>query len=137
MSINLSFNLQPLLEASWIIQVHLAAALLAVVAGVMQLLSRKGTARHRIMGYGWVSLMLAAAVSAIFIREINDGAFSMVHLFVPLTFFGLFGLIYHIRQRNIKRHRRIAALLFCFALITPGLFAFLPGRLLWNMFLGG
>ena len=133
----MSINLSVFLEAPFVIQVHVVAALVAVGAGAGQLLSRKGTARHRVLGYVWVSLMTAAAVTAIFIREINHGSFSFIHLFVPLTFFGLFGLIYHIRIRDITRHRRIAFLLFFFALITPGLFAFIPGRLMWQIFFGG
>ena len=132
----MSFNLYIFLEAPLLVQVHTVAALTAVAFGALQLLSPKGTARHRRFGYAWVLLMLAAASTAIFIREINNGGFSLIHLFVPLTFFGLFGLIYHIRRRNIRRHRRIAVILFFAALITPGLFAFTPGRLMWEIFFG-
>ena len=125
-----------LLAAPLVIQAHVWAAVAAVALGAGQLLAVKGSASHRALGYAWVGLMLAAAVSAIFIREINDGSFSFIHLFVPLTLAGLLGLVLHARAKRVTRHKWLAVGLFFGALITPGLFAFVPGRLMWHMFFG-
>lgn len=124
-------------RAPLIIQVHAGAAIAAVVLGLVQLMAPKGTLPHRTLGYVWAALMLTTALTAIFIRQINDGQFSFIHIFVPLTLFGLFGMITHARALRTDRHRNTVLGLFIGALIVPGLFAFMPGRLMWQMFFGG
>ncbi|WP_421788440.1 DUF2306 domain-containing protein [Hyphobacterium sp.] len=123
--------------APLIIQIHAGAAIGALGLGLVQLLAPKGTIPHRTLGYVWVALMLITALTAIFIRQINDGQFSFIHIFVPLTLFGLFGLITHARALRTDKHRNAVFGLFFGALIVPGLFAFMPGRLMWQMFFGG
>ncbi|WP_420434621.1 DUF2306 domain-containing protein [Hyphobacterium sp.] len=124
-------------RAPLIIQIHVAAALSALALGLVQLFAPKGTIPHRTLGYVWAALMLATALTAIFIRQINDGQFSFIHIFVPLTLFGLFGMITHARALRTDKHRNTVLGLFIGALIVPGLFAFMPGRLMWQMFFGG
>ena len=80
--------------------------------------------------------MLTTAISAFFIRYINDGQFSWIHLFIPLTFFTVFEAIYFIRKGNIKRHKRAVTGLFFGALLIPGVFSFLPGRIMNMMVFG-
>ncbi len=124
-------------KAPLIIQVHAGAAIAALVLGLVQLFAPKGTIPHRTLGYVWAVLMLVTATTAIFIRQINDGSFSFIHIFVPLTFFGLFGVITHARAMRTDKHRNAVLGLFLGALVVPGLFAFMPGRLMWQMFFGG
>lgn len=133
----LRLNVGVFAEAPLIIQIHVAAALSALALGLVQLLAPKGTLPHRTLGYVWAALMLITALTAIFIRQINDGQFSFIHVFVPLTLFGLFGMITHARALRTDRHRNTVLGLFIGALIVPGLFAFMPGRLMWQMFFGG
>jgi uncharacterized membrane protein len=56
-----------------IIAIHMSAALGALVLGPVALWARKGRTQrprlHRAFGYAWVTLMLATALSAIFIRD--------------------------------------------------------------------
>lgn len=120
-----------------IVQVHTAAALGALAAGVAQLIGPKGALPHRALGYAFVALMLVTAGTALFIRQANDGNFSALHVFVPLTFMGLFGLVANARSGNVREHRSAAVALFFAALILPGLFAFMPGRLMWAVLFGG
>lgn len=124
-------------SAPLIIQIHVGSATAALGLGLVQLLAPKGTIPHRTLGYVWVGLMLTAAVTAIFIREINQGNFSFIHIFVPLTLVGIVGIIMNARKRRTARHRNDALGLFFGALIVPGLFAFMPGRLMWQLFFGG
>lgn len=51
-------TLTPILEASTIIQLHLLAALLALVLGPVILWGRQRRPMHRWLGYLWVSAML-------------------------------------------------------------------------------
>lgn len=125
------------IRAPLLIQVHAGAALAAVAIGLVQLIAPKGTVPHRTLGYSWAILMLVTAFTAVFIREVNNGSFSFIHIFIPITLMGLFGVISHARKMETAKHRNAVFSLFLGALIVPGLFAFMPGRLMWQMFFGG
>lgn len=120
--------------APWHIQLHAASAIAAVGLGAVQLAAPKGTLPHRQLGYVWVALMLIVAVTAIFIR--TGGSFSWIHIFVPLTLFGVAGLIIQARKGLLARHRGTVLGLYIGALMIPGVFSFLPGRLMHTVFLG-
>ena len=100
----------------------------------MQLIAPKGTLPHRQLGYVWVGLMLTVAVTAIFIR--HSGSFSWLHIFVPLTVFGVAGLIIQARKGLVSRHRNSVLALYLGALMIPGAFSFMPGRLMWDVVAG-
>lgn len=114
------------------ILIHLSTVLPAIPLGLWVLLARKGDARHRMLGRIWAVLMLVAATSAIFIRTINHGQFSWIHLFVPVVFLALFRAIRAARTGRIALHKRLMWTLYSAGLLLPGMFAFLPGRLLWH-----
>ncbi|MFZ5746027.1 MAG: DUF2306 domain-containing protein [Pseudomonadota bacterium] len=116
--------------------VHIAAVLPAVPLGLYILLTRKGGARHRLLGRVWMLLMLTTALSALFIRHINHGQFSWIHLFVPLAIVTMVRAIAAARQGRIGDHKRHMAGMYLGALILPGLFTFLPGRLMWMWLVG-
>lgn len=111
---------------------HLAAVLPAIPLGLYVLVRRKGDARHRMLGRIWMGLMLATALSALFIRHLNGGKFSWLHLFVPLVIVTMARAITAARRGRIDEHKRHMIGLFLLGLLLPGLFAFLPGRLLWH-----
>ena len=74
-------SLEPLLQADPVIRVHAFAAMGAFLLGCIQLLAPKGTLPHRAVGWTWVGLMLAVAVSAFFIHQIRLwGLWSPIHL---------------------------------------------------------
>ncbi len=116
--------------------IHTFAAFSSLAIGTAMWLSRKGTTPHKLMGRLFVLLMAVTAFSALFIRYINDGTFSFIHLFVPLTFFAIWETIYFVRKGNIKRHKRAVQGLFFGALLIPGVLSFLPGRTMWTVFFG-
>jgi len=130
-------NIAVFFEAPLVIQVHALAAIGAFVVGLIQMLAPKGVLPHRMMGYLFVVLMVTVASTAVFIRHLNNGNFSIIHIFVPLTFFSLFGLVRNAMSGNGHEHGRAAKGLFFAALMIPGLFAFMPGRLMWAVISGG
>ena len=130
-------TLDPILSATPVIQIHLAAALLALVSGTIMWLRPKGTKSHKFTGRLFMLLMLVTATSAIFIREINRGQFSWIHIFVLVTFVGVVQSLRAIKNRNIPKHIRHVKGLFFGALLIPGIFTFLPGRRLFAVFFGG
>ena len=116
--------------------VHLAAAAGAFLLGAAQLLGPKGTLPHRVIGWTWAALMLVAAVSSIFIRDLNHGAFSLIHILTGLTLVSLPMGLYAARRGNIRAHRGYMTGLFFGGLVVAGSLAFLPGRTLWAVFFG-
>lgn len=123
-------------KASPAIQIHIIAALAALMFGILMFVRRKGDKTHRMMGKIFLLFMLTTATSAIFIRQINDGNFWWIHLFIPLTFFASWEAVYYIRKGNVRSHKRAVTGLFFGALLIPGVFAMTPGRLMHVIIFG-
>lgn len=128
-----------LLTASGAIQIHVAAALIALVIGVVLLAGVKGDRLHRTLGWLWVLAMGTTAVSSFFIHQINpDGpaGLSLIHLLSGWTVVGLPMAVYAARRHRVAAHRRAMTGMFVGGLIVAGLLTFLPGRLMWAVFFG-
>ena len=118
------------------VQIHLLAAVIAFGLGVVQLLAPKGTLPHRLLGWVWVIIMFVAAISSLFIRQINHGAFSFIHILSGLTIVALPMAVYAARRHKVAAHARHMRGVFLGALVVAGVLAFLPGRAMWNIFFG-
>lgn len=130
-------SLDPLLSAPPAIQIHAAAATLAMLLGAIVFLNRKGTSLHRLMGRIWVALMLVVATSAIFINEIRlVGPFSPIHIFVVLTYTSIAVAIWRIRLGDVIGHRAVMTSLYFGALFLTGAFTLLPGRRMHDVVFG-
>jgi uncharacterized membrane protein len=127
-------DFSPLVEAGPIIQLHLVGALLALAIGTVLLIGVKGTTTHRVLGWTWVLAMAATALSSVFIRDLNHGSFSLIHLLTGWTLIILPMAVFMARTRRVAVHRRMMTGLFVGGLIIAGVFAFLPGRLLFSVF---
>lgn len=78
------------------IAIHITFATSAVVLGPFALWARLGSRVrprwHRAFGYAWVTCMLGAATSGIFIRDDqlpNINGYTPIHLLIPVTYLGL------------------------------------------------
>jgi uncharacterized membrane protein len=120
----------------WVVQLHIAAALLALLLGTVQLVGIKGTGLHRLIGWTWVVAMLTVAISSLFIRQINPGSFSLIHLLSGWTLIALPMALFAIRRGRIAPHASGMTRTFVGGLIVAGAFTFLPGRLMWEVFFG-
>lgn len=125
-----------LAEAPPAIQLHLLAAGAAFFLGLMQFALPKGTGMHRTLGWIWVVLIAAAAISSLFIRQLNHGAFSLIHMLSGWTLVVLPMAVYAARRGEIAKHRARMTGLFIGGLLIAGTLAFMPGRLMWRLFLG-
>lgn len=115
--------------SSPVIQVHAAAALLALVVGTIVLLMEKGTPLHKRMGRLWAGLMVVVAASSFLITEIRMfGPYSWIHVLSIYTFIGLAQAIWFIRRGNVRAHKATMIGLYVGALLTAGGFTLLPGR---------
>lgn len=130
-------SLDPILAAPLAIQIHATAATAALLLGAVVLFRRKGTPLHKAMGRTWVGLMLVVATSALFINEIRlIGPFSPIHVFVLLTYVGIWQGIREIRRGNVVAHQAAMKSLYLGALLLTGAFTLLPGRRMHDVLFG-
>jgi uncharacterized membrane protein len=132
--IRFRINVTPLLEASFMIQLHVLGAVTAFVIGVILLRGVKGTGLHRKLGYTWVAAMALAAVSSFFIIGLNGNHFSFIHGISAWTVITLPMAVAAARRRDIRSHAGGMRNMFVGGLLVAGLFTFLPGRMLWSIF---
>jgi uncharacterized membrane protein len=116
--------------------IHLATVIPAMPLGAYVLLQRKGGPHHRLLGRIWLGLMFTTAVSTIFIRHINDGNFSFIHIFTLMTFMAIPRAIITARQGRIDEHKWQLVGVYIGALVVAGLLSFMPGRLMWHWAFG-
>lgn len=129
-------NLEPLTQADFAIQLHVAAATGALALGSVVLFRRKGDRLHRLGGRVWVALMVIVALSSFFIHELRVfGPWSPIHLVSLATLWFLADGVRLARQRRIVAHRRTMQGTFFGGLIVAGGFTFLPGRLMHEVML--
>lgn len=137
------------------IAIHMSATLSAVLVGPVALWARRGQADglhggqrprmrlHRAAGYAWVTLMLIAAISALFIRDFrlpNVGGYTPIHLLIPVTLGSLVVAFRALYLGQIRRHRQWMTSLYVSTCLVAGAFTLLPGRYLgqrvWGDWLG-
>lgn len=130
-----------------VIAIHTTFALSAVALGPLALWTRLGRMTrprwHRAAGYAWVTCLLGAALSALFIRSTLDWnlwGFGPIHLLIAVTVLALIRAFVYLHQGNISGHRKTMQFTYLFACIVTGLFTLLPERLLgqwvWGQWLG-
>jgi uncharacterized membrane protein len=127
-------TLAPLLSASPAIQTHAVAAMAAFALGIVQFhgAQRNVAAPHHRVALG--GLMLVVSATAFNIHEIRLwGPWSPIHLLAIFTLLTLPLAVRRARQHEVARHRRMMIGLFFGALIGAGVFALLPGRIMYEV----
>lgn len=116
-----------------LIWTHFILAVLAIGLGAVNLASAKGTLRHRVIGWCWMIVMTYVTVSSFWIRELNDGAFSWIHLLTIWTMISMVAAIVAIRRGRVRTHAAFMTGTMIGALIAGG-FAMMPGRFISHLF---
>ena len=130
-------SLAPLLDTAPAIPVHAFAAMTAFMLGVVQLAAPKGTLPHRTLGWIWVCLMLAVAISSFWIHEIRlVGPWSPIHLLSIFVLITVPLAVWRAHRHQVADHRRIMISIFTGALVIAGLFTLLPGRIMHAVVFG-
>ena len=119
-----------------VVQGHLAAALIALILGAVVLAASKGTPVHKAMGRMWVALLVVISLGSFWIREINDGGFSAIHVLSVVTLLSLAYAIYSIRRGRVRSHRLTMIAVYAGGMIGAGLGALAPGRVLSGLLFG-
>jgi uncharacterized membrane protein len=130
-------SLAPLLDAAPAVPIHAFAAMGAFALGLVQFAAPKGTLPHRTIGWIWVALMAAVAVSSFFIHQLRIvGPWSPIHLLSIFTLAMLPLAVWRAHTHRVADHRRIMILTFTGALVIAGLFTLLPGRIMHAVVFG-
>jgi uncharacterized membrane protein len=137
-------TLQPLLNAPVAVIAHFVTVVPAFFLGTWLLFfSAKGSHRHRLAGKVYLTLMAVTAFTAIFIRSfagwsvtIGPLKLGLIHLFILLTYHGIWRTLRAIRQGDLPAHQASMRGMYFGALIIAGLLAFAPGRVMYRMFVG-
>ncbi len=130
-------SLDPLLQASPVIQIHAIAAIAAFAIGGVVLFRKKGTRTHKTLGRVWALLMVVTALSSFFVWELRMvGLFSPIHLLSIVVLVTLWQAIRHARARNIMAHKKLMQQLYIGALVIAGFFTFMPGRIMNRVLFG-
>jgi uncharacterized membrane protein len=119
-------TLQPLLQSSRAIQVHVFALALAWLAGTWQFfVSRKSGRRHAVLGRVFIALMLVTALDTLFIHVRSPGnpffGLSLMHLYVPLILALCAIAIVGARTRRLPLHRFAVIAIYFGSLVFTGL----------------
>jgi uncharacterized membrane protein len=130
-----------------LIAVHMSAAIGAIAIGPFALWARMGSMQrpwlHRAAGYAYVTFMLLAAFTSVFIRDFqlpNLHGFTWIHLLVPVTLTSLCVAFRALMRRDFVTHRITMQILYVSACVIAGGFTLLPsrylGQLIWHEWLG-
>lgn len=126
-----------------LIAIHLSAAMGALLIGPVALWARRsGKARpalHRAAGYAFTTLILGAALSALFLRDTslpNWHGYTPIHLLIPLSLLGLGRAFWCLSRGHIDGHRSAMRMVYVGACLIAGLFALWPSRYLGSLLWG-
>ena len=119
---------------------HLATVLPAFGIGAFQLLRRKGTRSHRVLGRIYMLLMLATGFITLSMpAEVGPRFFShfgFIHVFSFLAIFGVPIAYFAARRGYLRAHRFAMIWLYVGGILIAGAFAFSPGRMLHKWLFG-
>ncbi len=115
---------------------HIATILVAVVLTPVMLTRRRGDPLHRRLGWLWASAMALTAILTFWIRELNQGSFSLIHILSGWTLVQVPLLVWAARAHNHRRHRSAVRGMVAGALLIAGIFTFPFDRLLGHWLFG-
>jgi len=89
--------------------IHVVFSIIGLITGGYILLARKGTGKHKKIGYVFSIALLIVNISALFIYDFNDGKISVFHFLIPVSLFfmiyGMYPMIIKSRKKNkLVRH---------------------------------
>jgi len=122
----------PILSASLVVQLHLAAALPAVLLGPIVLFRRARDRLHKVLGYVWIAAIVALSLTGLLI----PGDFALIgragpiHLLSLLAIWGVGEGLVRIRRGDVAGHLAAMRSVWFGAVGLAGLFTLLPGRTL-------
>ena len=128
-------NITPILEAPLAIQLHLVTIAIALISKAVILPMKKGTRIHRLVGWSWAISMVTTAIITFWITTIDLFlGLSPIHIFSLIVLFNVPYAIISIRKGNVIAHKNAMLGVTVGALGIAGLFTFIPGRIMFEVF---
>ena len=115
---------------------HLVTIVIAVGLTPVMLLRRRGDRLHRRLGWIWAAAMFLTAFDSLFIRLINRGGFSIIHILSVWTLIQVPVIVLAARRHDVARHRSAVRGMVLGALLIAGFFTFPFNRLLGQWLFG-
>ncbi|HEX8262153.1 MAG TPA: hypothetical protein VF547_04700 [Allosphingosinicella sp.] len=115
---------------------HISTIVLATLLTPVMLLRRRGDRLHRRLGWVWVTSMALTAVLTFWIRGINQGSLSLIHVLSAWTLVQVPLIVWTARNHHHRRHRNSVRGMVSGALIIAGIFTFPFDRLLGRWLFG-
>lgn len=123
-------------EARPLVWAHLLTILVALALTPPLLLQKRGTRRHRQLGWAWSLAMFSTAAISFGIHESGPGRWSPIHLLSALTIVGVPLAVWTARRHMVALHRFAMRFTVTGALLIAGSFTFPFGRVLGRWLLG-
>lgn len=119
-----------------LLQVHIAAAVTALLVGVVIMALPKGVGFHKALGWTWVIAMAATVLSSFAMLLLPGFGLSLIHALSGFVTILLPMGVAAIRRGDVDAHRRTMTGLFMGGLLVAAVLTLLPGRLMWRVFFG-
>jgi uncharacterized membrane protein len=123
-------------EMPAIVWFHLVTIVAALGLTPWLLLQKRGTRLHRRLGWTWAAAMMATAVASLFVRGMNHGGWSPIHILSVVTIVGVPAAVWRARLHDVSGHRQSMRILITGALILAGVFTFPFDRTLGRWLFG-
>jgi len=128
-------------QAEWhrvptFVWLHIVTIGTALALTPVMMLRRRGDRLHRRLGRVWAGAMFLTALFTFWIRGINDGSLSCIHIFSAITIVQVPVIVWTARTHRHARHRDTVRAMVAFALLTAGFFTFPFDRLLGHWLFG-
>lgn len=133
-------TLAPLLDAPLIIQIHVLAAVPALILGPLALWRRRRDGLHRAIGRAFVAAVAALAITGLLIPSealAVIGPFGPIHVLSLVVLWGLWQGVAHARAGRIAAHRAEMRWICLGVLTLTVALALTPGRRLNALLLEG
>ncbi len=114
---------------------HLLTIIVALALTLPLLLQKRGTGRHRVLGWSWAVAMLSTALISLFIHH-GGSRWSPIHALSALTMVGVPLTVLAARGHRVEAHRFGVRAAVTGALLIAGFFTFPFGRMLGRWLLG-
>ena len=128
-------------QAEWdrvpaVVWAHILTILVALTLTPVMLLRRRGDRPHRAFGWVWAGALFLTALISFWVRTINPGGFSLIHLLSVLTIVQVPLIVRYARRHDWKKHRAAVRGMVTGALLVAGFFTFPFGRMMGSWLFG-
>jgi uncharacterized membrane protein len=136
-------TLEPLIQAPIAVQLHVATLLPAFALGTwLVFFSRKGSRHHKLIGKGYLSLMVATSLISFFVHERQPDSplfgLSWVHLLAVFVLFASWRAYGAARKHDMATHRNWMIGIYVNALVINGAVnVFVVDGIARDVFFGG